>query len=604
MVAEMGTLAEWEPAPEEVAQANVTALQRELGLGSYEELHRWSVEHRDRFWEAAIRRLGIVFRRPPDAILGPGGDAEHPDWLPGARLNIVESCFTADPDATAVVHARAGTTERVTYAELRKLVDQTARGLTTAGVAPGDRVAIAMPMTLEACAAYLAVVAAGAAVVSIADSFAPDEIATRLRIAGAATVITQDRIVRAGRELPMYSKVVAAGARRAVVVDTGGGAQLRAADRWWADVLAPAGPFEPVAAGPGGYTNVLFSSGTTGEPKAIPWTQISPIKAAADGHFHHDVHPGDVLAWPTNLGWMMGPWLIYAALVNRAAFALYDDAPVLPGFARFVADAGVTMLGVVPSLVAAWRTSGALAGADWSAIRAFSSTGEASNADDMRWLMAQAGGRPVVEYCGGTEIAGGYITGTLVQPAVPAAFTTPALGLDFVLLDGAGEPTDSGEVFLRPPSIGLSTELLNRDHHEVYYAGTPSPGGELLRRHGDHIARLPGGYFRAHGRIDDTMNLGGIKVSSAEIERVLLGVAGVAEAAAVAIEPAGGGPSRLVVYVVRSPGGEVDADALQRAIRTELNPLFKIHDMVEVEALPRTASAKVMRRELRARYAG
>ncbi len=597
------TTAEWLPHPEDIARANVTALAAEVGLASYEELHAWSVADRAAYWAATLRRLDIVFDRSPDAILDARAGVEDPVWLPGARLNIAASCFTADPDATAVVHSTGDGVARLSYRDLRALVDRVAHGFVAAGFGPGESIAIAMPMNVAAAAAYLGIVAAGGVVVSIADSFAPHEIATRLRIAGAAGIVTQDRVVRAGKELPMYAKVVAAGAPPAVVVGTGGEVAWRPGDVDWEDFLGPPGePFDFVAADPADHINILFSSGTTGEPKAIPWTQLAPIKAAADGHYHHDIQPGDVVAWPTNLGWMMGPWLIYASLVNGAAFALYGDAPHGPGFARFVEEAGVTMLGVVPSLVAAWRASGALAGVDWSGVRRFSSTGETSNADDMRWLMAAAGGRPVIEYCGGTEIAGGYVTGTMVQPAVPAAFSTPALGIDFLLLDEAGRPTDSGEVFLRPPSIGLSTELLNRDHHDVYYAGTPSPGGEVLRRHGDHIERLPGGYYRAHGRIDDTMNLGGIKVSSAEIERVLLGVAGVAEAAAVAAEPPGGGPSRLVVYVVPEPGASPARDALQAAIREGLNPLFKIHDVVEVDALPRTASAKVMRRELRAAY--
>ncbi len=600
-----GLTPDWTPGPDVVAAANVTALADGLGVDGYRELHEWSVTDRAGFWERAIDRLGIVFREPPRAILGPGGDVERPDWLPGARLNIVESCFTADPGAIAVVHHRDGRTERVTYAELRRLVDRVAHGFRSLGLAPGDRVAIAMPMTLEACAAYLGIVSAGGVVVSIADSFAPEEIATRLAITGAGVAITQDRIVRAGKELPMYAKVVAAGAGRAVVVGTGGEVALREDDVLWEAFLGADEPFAPVIGDPGTHVNVLFSSGTTGEPKAIPWTQLAPVKAATDGHFHQDVHPGDVVAWPTNLGWMMGPWLIFASLANDAAFALYDDAPTGRGFTEFVRDAGVTMLGVVPSLVSAWRASGAVEGVDWTGLRAFSSTGEASNAADMRWLMGKAGGRPVIEYCGGTEIAGGYITGTVVQPAVAGAFSTPALGLDIRILDDEGRRAAAGEVFLVPPSMGLSTELLNRDHHEVYYEGTPATG-EVLRRHGDYMEAIGGGYYRAHGRVDDTMNLGGIKVSSAEIERAVGDVAGVAESAAVAVPPAGGGPDRLVIYAVPVPGHDADpagwrAD-MQRAIREHLNPLFKVHDVVAVDTLPRTASAKVMRRELRRSY--
>ena len=160
---------------------------------------------------------------------------------------------------------------------------------------------------------------------------------------------------------------------------------------------------------------------------------------------------------------------------------------------------------------------------------------------------------------------------------------------------------------LVPPSIGLSSRLLNRNHDKVYYAGLPVEGVPL-RRHGDHMARLPNGYWRALGRVDDTMNLGGIKVSSTEIERVVGAAPGVAECAAVAVSPPGGGPERLVVYVVGDPGPIADPSRLksemQQALRTRLNPLFKIHDVVLIDVLPRTASAKVMRRSLRADYKG
>jgi acetyl-CoA synthetase len=225
----------------------------------------------------------------------------------------------------------------------------------------------------------------------------------------------------------------------------------------------------------------------------------------------------------------------------------------------------------------------------------------------MLYLMSLAGYRPVIEYCGGTEIGGGYITGTVVQSASPATFSTPALGLDFVLVDESGGFGYRGEVFLMPPSIGLSNELMNRDHHEVYYEGAPrGPNGELLRRHGDEIERLGAGYYRAHGRADDTMNLGGIKVSSAEIERTLNRVEGVNETAAVAVAGEGGGPGRLVVYAVCIPGAETDsgrlAGAMQAEIKKHLNPLFKIHDVVVVDSLPRTASNKVMHRKLREEY--
>ena len=292
----------------------------------------------------------------------------------------------------------------------------------------------------------------------------------------------------------------------------------REGDITWSDFLSNVETFTAVPCDPDAHTNILFSSGTTGEPKAIPWTHTTPIKCAADAYLHHDIHPGDVLAWYSNLGWMMGPWLIYASLINRATIALYDGVPTNREFGSFVQNAKVNMLGVVPTLVRAWKRTDCMHGLDWQAIRAFSSTGECSNPEEMLYLMSLAGYKPVIEYCGGTEIGGGYVTGTRVQPAAPSTFTTPALGLDFLLFDDEGNPSDNGEVFIVPPSLGLSTMLLNADHNAVYFTETPRP---KLRRHGDALERLADSYYRIHGRVDDTMNLSGIKVSAAEIEEVL-----------------------------------------------------------------------------------
>ena len=581
---------------------------RRVGVDSYEALHGWSAQNRAAFWGLAIERLGVRFQHPYSRVGDFSGGLEHPRWLAGARLNIVESCFAAPADSPAILHqTEGGTLDTMSVGELEKLTDRVAGSLRRRGCKTGDAVAILMPMTAESVAIYLGIVKAGGVVVSIADSFRPKEIATRLRLGRATLVFTQDVIVRGGKTFPLYANLLEADAPSVIVLPAHNAMSLplRKGDCRWSEFLDSGDRIATVIREPSDPINLLFSSGTTGEPKAIPWTQITPIKCAADAHFHQNVQPGDVLVWPTNIGWMMGPWLIFASLLNRATMGLHCGAPTGREFGTFVQQAGTTMLGVVPSLVRTWRNTGCMDGLDWSEIKVFSSTGECSVADDMRWLMSQAGGKPVIEYCGGTEIGGGYITGTVTRPCVPGTFNAPALGLDFVIVDERGQPAESGELFIVPPSIGLSETLLNQDHHQVYFADTPQGlRGETLRRHGDRMEKLPGGYWRAQGRADDTMNLAGIKVSSAEIERVVQSVPHVAEAAVIAVSP-DGGPSQLVIFVVCSagqvPGKSELLAAMQNAVKRDLNPLFRIHDVVLIDVLPRTASNKVLRRALRDR---
>jgi acetyl-CoA synthetase len=593
------------PRPGAAAKSRLGQVLGELGL-DLQSFHRRTVEAPEAHWSDMLDRLEIQLETPPERVLD--GPATAPRWLPGARLNIAASALAGDDARPAILTRREGETElrTITLGELRRRAMTVARGLARAGLAPGNAIAIDMPMTADAVAIYLGIVAFGGAVVSIADSFSPAEIATRLRIAGARAIFTQDLIRRGDKRIPLYQRVAEAAAPRAIVLPSEETVQveLREGDQTLTDFLAGVAPAPAFhVAEPEAATNILFSSGTTGEPKAIPWTHVTPIKAASDACLHHDVRPGDVVAWPTNLGWMMGPWLVYASLLNRATIAVFDGPPHGASFGAFVADAGVTMLGVVPSLVRAWRANGALEGLDLSAVRSFSSTGETSSPDDMTWLMSRAGYPPVIEYCGGTELGGGYVAGTVIEPHPPSTFSTPCFGSDFLILDDAGRPADEGEVALVPPMLGSSSRLLNRDHHAVYFEGMPeSPDGRPLRRHGDHMRRLPGGGYRALGRVDDTMNLGGIKVGSAELERVLDRVEGVKASAAVAVPPPEGGPSQLVVFAVADGAPGSLRAAMTKAIARELNPLFKLADLVLVDALPRTASGKVMRRVLRERY--
>lgn len=613
----------WVPTEEEINSTNLYAIQADLGLKSYWDLHRWSIVNRELFWEKLVDKTGIRFTEKPHKTLD-GETSKSPHWFKGGKMNVYESCFQPRGDKPAIVYKEEGSKiSYQTFAELNAECNRVANGLLEMGLTKGDSVAIDMLMTVESVAIYLGIIKAGCIAVSIADSLAPKEIQKRLEISNAKLLFTQDVILRASKVLPLYDKVLQANPSKVVVLPAKENLQirLREQDISWNSFLSDNKEFEMVVCNPMDTINILFSSGTTGEPKAIPWNHTTPIKCAADGYLHHDIQEGNVVSWPTNLGWMMGPWLIFAALINKATIALYHGTPTGLDFVEFVRDAKVNMLGVVPSIVKQWRLGERLEGIDWSCIKNFSSTGESSNAEDMFWMMSKAGYKPVIEYCGGTEIGGGYLTGTMVQPAAPACFTTPALGLDLVMLDDEGARTNKGEVFIIPPSIGLSVSLLNKNHEEEYYLETPEYNDNVkgcsgvalgnqktlsntvyLRRHGDEIEDINGSFFRAHGRVDDTMNLGGIKVSSVEIERVANQIEGVKETAAIAISGSGG-PSELVIYVVLDEDCIESEKSLQIkmqvAIKSTLNPLFKIKEIQIVATLPRTASNKVMRRTLR-----
>lgn len=633
----------WMPSLENAKVTNVGQILERLGkelLGpaykdpivSFSAFQKFSVENPKVYWNMVLEELAVKFHLEPECILDTNNLEESPGgrWLPGASLNAAECCLRAhqarkDEDIALVWRDEGmddAPLKTMTFGKLRAAVSQVATALEIHGFSKGDAIAINMPMTIWAIIIYLGIVLSGCVVVSIADSFAACEIQTRLKISKAKGIFTQDIIIRGTKSIPLYMRVMEADAPRAIVLPGNGSVltvDLREDDVCWNDFLDKAtamsksDDYKAVPLAVDSYSNILFSSGTTGEPKAIPWTHLTPLKAAANAWAHHDIRANDVVLWPTNLGWMMGPWLIYAAFFNSACIALYNGSPLGPGFVKFVQDAKVTMLGLVPSLVKGWKRTIDVFNYDWSSIRCFSSSGEASNEDDYLWLMGRAHYKPVIEYCGGTEIGGAFAAGSMLQPQALSTFSTPTMGCRLFLLDGSGNslPADEpgvGEVALDPIFLGGSRTLLNANHYDVYFKGMPCFKGLRLRRHGDEFQRTVGGYYRALGRVDDTMNLGGIKVSSVEIERVCnAGHPSVLETAAIGVPEAGGGPEQLLIVVVLKESCDaVSNELLKRtfnaAIQQKLNPLFKVASVTVINSLPRTASNKVMRRMLRTQF--
>lgn len=279
--------ADWDPAdgpapawfPNDPDSSNIAWLMRKAGIESYRELHAWSVSQPQEFWATMVECLDVQFSRRFVNAIDLTGGPEYPRWLVGARLNVVDSCFRASDDSPAIVYqTEDGPGRCMSVAELRSMVARVANGLTDLGMKAGDRVAIDMPMTVESVAIYLGAVAAGCPVVTVADSFAPAEIAVRLKIGEAQCIFTQDSTLRRGKKLPLYEKVRDADAPQAIVVPSGPAVEcpLRDEDMVWQDFLSDRTDFQPVPRDPGDFSTILFSSGTTGSPKAISWDHTTP----------------------------------------------------------------------------------------------------------------------------------------------------------------------------------------------------------------------------------------------------------------------------------------------------------------------------------------
>lgn len=597
----------WCPHEKELTETPIARFMRKHKLKSVADCHAFSIHPDQRFWKAMLEELAIQFKKPPECILDSSEGPLQPNWLKGASLNIAESCFRGAPEDLAIIEEDAhGQLKTLSYHELNQLSNRVALGLKTLGYQPNDRIAIIMPMNGNAVAVYLGIIKMGGVVVSIADSFSSEEISKRLALSHTKAIFTQDVMRRHGKLIPLYPRIKSASDLPAILLPHNQTFALPVEPRdiTWPDFLSTETDFESINRSPMDPIHILFSSGTTGTPKAIAWNHTTPIKIASDAYFHQGITAEDILCWPTSLGWMMGPWLIFAAFLHQAAIALYPDAPKTREFGRFIERARVTVLGVVPTLVAGWRESRCMEGLHFEGIKVFSSTGECSNAEDMFYLMWLGRDKPIIEYCGGTEIGGAYLSSTLIQPNYPSLFSTAAMGIRVAAINPQGELVSEGEVCLFPPALGLSIRLENSDHFKVYYEGMPALNGIPLRRHGDQIKTYANGYYSIQGRVDDAMNLGGIKVSAAEIERTLIGITGLKESAAIAVTPSGKNLSHLIIYaVIHSPTDKTTLMLeMQHRIKHHLNPLFKIHDIVIVDELPKTASNKIMRKELRASY--
>ncbi|MBI4539364.1 MAG: AMP-binding protein [Gemmatimonadetes bacterium] len=621
----------WRPTTEARARARLTEFMAACRLDSFDALYRRSVAEIEWFTEEVLSFLGIAFDPPYERVLDLSRGVEWPRWCVGGGLNITQACLdrqreTAAAGRPAVIwEGEEGETRELTYLELLAEVERCAAGLRALGFGRGDAAGIHLPMIPETVVALLAVNRVGGVAVPLFSGYGPGAIESRLRDVGATLLFTCDAFPRRGRPVPAKETADQAVERcpavRHVVVVRRMGVELPRRERrdlWWSDLLAAGGGAAPSAAAvePTGAEDpliVLYTSGTTGRPKGILHSHCGfPVKSAQDMAFGTDVGPGTRITWVTDIGWMMGPWLIYGTLILGGTIVLYDGAPDHPGPDRmwgFCARHSVEVLGISPTLVRALMVHGEslVRGHDLSALRILGSTGEPWNPDPWWWLFKKVGGGrvPIVNYSGGTEVSGGILMGNPILPLKPCSFPAPCPGIAADVVDDAGRSVRGqvGELAIRKPWIGMARGFWKDPDRYVATYWSRFPG---LWVHGDWARVDDDGFWYILGRSDDTLKVGGKRVGPAEVESVLVGHPEVAAAAVVGVPHELKGEA-IVAFCVAAGGRDGDAALaleLKERVAAELGKPLCPERVLFVRDLPRTRNAKVMRRLIRAAYLG
>jgi acetyl-CoA synthetase len=610
----------WVPTSPYLERSRLRRFAESHGHQDFASLHRWSIEDLDGFWRAVDRDLGLVWKKPYDRVLESSRGIPWTTWWLGGRFNFVASALRHDPSRTAVIYeGEEGVTRRLTYGELAAAVRRCAAGLRSLGVKPGDRVGIFLPLTPECAIATLAVAAIGAIYTPIFSGYASDAIAGRLRDCETSVLITADGFLRRGQVLQMKETADAAvdGAPsvRTVIVVPRLGRQVRLRDRevTW-DFMMAQGEDESLAdTSPEDPYMLIYTSGTTGRPKgAVHVHGGFPVKAAQDLAHVFDLQSGDVLWWFTDIGWMMGPWLIAGGLINGATIVLYDGAPDFPDAGRvwsIVERHRVTHLGISPTAIRGLMRAGEepVRRHDRSSLFVLGSTGEPWNPEPWWWYFGVVGEKraPLINYSGGTECSGGILGCTTWTPLKPTAFACPVPGIAADVADAQGRSLRGavGELVIRRPWPGMTRGFWRDPEKYVatYWRRFPD-----VWVHGDWARIDDDGFWYIEGRSDDTLKVAGKRVGPAEVESAATAHAAVLEAAAIGVPHELKGEA-IVVFAVLRPGHEATA-ALAReigdAIAEKLGRPLRPQAVRFVTDLPKTRNAKILRRVIRGAYLG
>jgi acetyl-CoA synthetase len=615
----------WRPTPEYVENANVTRLMRAHGVESIGDLRRRSVEDMEWFWDAVVKDLGIEFTTPYKRVLDSSDGPAWSKWFIGGRVNLTYNCVdrhvaAGRGDHLAVIgEGEDGTVRVLTYGELAREVDAIAAGLRELGIGKGDPVAVFMPMVPEAVISAYAIAKLGAIYMPIFSGFAPQAVAARLQDAGAKAVMTADGGYRRGSASLMKPAVDEAVAEapsveHVVVFERLGSdvAMRSGRDVTWAELrnrglaAAPDG-VECEDTGAEDTLMIAYTSGTTGRPKgAVHVHGGFLVKMASETAYQTDLHPEETLYWVTDMGWIMGPWEMVGAGCAGATVVLYEGAPDWPEPDRVWASVerhDVNVLGVSPTLIRALKTQGSehVTKHDLTSLRVFGSTGEPWNPEPYKWLSEVVGGGrlPIINISGGTEVGACFLTPYPVEDIKVCSLGGPSHGMDVDVFDAQGGSVrgEVGELVCKRPWPGMTRGIWgDPDRYlETYWSMY-----EGVWRHGDWALVDEQGDWFLLGRSDDTINVAGKRLGPAEVESVLVSHPAVSESAVVGVPHETKGEAIWCFCVLGDGAEDGVGEALGELVAKELGRPFKPSRIVFVDALPKTRSAKILRRAVRA----
>jgi acetyl-CoA synthetase len=617
----------WRPDDAALAHARATAFMHEHGIADWRELVRRSSDDIEWFWDAVVRHLDIEFAEPYERVLDSSAGIEWSRWFTGGRMNLAATCVDRParlwPDRTAVLwESESGEVRSLDYAELRTQVDRIAGALRELGVGRGDPVGLFLPMSIEVVAGFYAIAKLGAIVVPLFSGFAAPAVAARLADAGAVALITADAVPRRGKPVSMKEIADHAAAdvptlRHIIVWDRLGTEPLMQPGRDHRfDELVDRQParLETEQLDPETPLMVIYTSGTTGRPKgAVHVHGGFTVKIAEECAFQCDVHADDRFMWVSDMGWIMGPFQVVGAGALGATLVLSEGAPDYPGPDRLwdlVERHRITILGVSPTLIRALRGHGEqpVTSHDRSSLRILCSTGEPWNPEPYRWLSEVVGeGRlPIINLSGGTEVGACFLSPMPVMPLPECTLGAPALGMAIDVAGPDGEslpPGEVGELVCRKPWPSMTRGIWGDPERYVAAYWSRWPGVWV---HGDWASRDQDGFWYLHGRSDDTLNVAGKRIGPAEFESAAVTHPAVAEACAVGVPHDVKGEVAWL-FCIPAPGVEPD-EALAADVRGQVSAVlgkaFAPARVAFVPGLPRTRSAKIVRRAVKAAALG